>query len=89
MTKMIAYNFKCENCNHEFEYYLPLAHRDLPTTKPCPECAHFEVIRPPQFGGFNVPEGSVGNAANGYSSYHGDAENFKARSEGKPAPYKK
>ena len=86
---MIEYVFRCENCKHEFEYHLPMAHRDLPTTKPCPKCSHFEVIRPPAVGGIHVPEGAVGNAANGYSSYHGDSENFKARAAGKPEPYPK
>jgi hypothetical protein len=86
---MIAYRYLCEHCEHEFEYHVPMAHRDLPTTKPCPKCNHFEVIRPPAVGGIEVPEGGVGNAKNGYSSYHGDAENFKARSDGRPLPYSK
>jgi len=38
-------------------------------------------------GGFTVPEGAYGNAANGYSTTHGDAENFKAKAAGKPKPY--
>lgn len=86
---MPLYEYKCENCKHEFEYHAPIAHRELACTKPCPKCSYFDVYRIPGCAGFTVPEGGCGNAANGYSSTHGDAENFKARQEGKPEPYKK
>ena len=86
---MPNYLYKCESCGEEFEYQLAIKLRDLPTTHPCPKCSHFEVRKEVGCAGFTVPEGDVGNAANGYSSYHGDAENFKARDKGKPLPYPK
>jgi putative FmdB family regulatory protein len=35
---MPNYAFKCENCDHNFDEMLNLSDRDIPLTKPCPEC---------------------------------------------------
>ena len=86
---MPVYQYKCFWCGKDFEDYHPVAHRDLPETQPCPYCAQFEVSRVLTVPHFTVPEGGVGNAANGYASTHGDAENFMARDKGEPLPYPK
>lgn len=86
---MILYSYQCKECYIEFEEYHSMAHRDVPLTKPCPACNKFAVIRMMGNGGFIVPEGGCGNAANGYSSYHGDAELFKAKGTAREAKLKK
>jgi putative FmdB family regulatory protein len=43
---MPTYEYRCTKCNHEFEDMLPVNDRDIPTTKPCPECkAKQKVVR--------------------------------------------
>ena len=85
---MILYGYVCSNCGLKFEELLNMEYRDLPTTKECRRCGEYSVIRALRCN-FNIPEGSCGNAANGYSSTHGDSENFKARAKGEKEPYPK
>lgn len=75
---MITYLFKCDKCGNTFEKRLEMGERNRPTLEPCPSCLTESIYRVPGYGGFSVPEGGCGNAKNGYSSYHGDSENFKA-----------
>jgi len=42
---MPNYAFKCEKCDHSFDEMLSLSDRDVPTTKPCPNCKKKKVIR--------------------------------------------
>ena len=42
---MPNYAFKCENCDHGFDEILNLSDRDIPLTKPCPECNKKKVFR--------------------------------------------
>lgn len=74
------YQFKCDNCDNEWEELLDVKDRNLPTTFPCDRCNTYNVYRVVGCGGFNVTEGACGNAANGYSSYVGDEQIFKAKS---------
>lgn len=76
---MISYDYECQACGFSREVILSSSKlRDEPVEKPCPNCQAMSVIRIIGGAGFTVPEGACGNAANGYSSYHGDSENFKA-----------
>lgn len=84
---MVVYEYVCDNCNRSFEESHHIKDRDYPTKFPCPRCLKYSIRRVISVGGFSVPEGSCGNAANGYSTYVGDAENFKAKSEGRKPPY--
>jgi putative FmdB family regulatory protein len=86
---MPIFEYVCSNCNFNWEDIVPTEYRDLPTTYPCPRCQQHTVEKAIRAFSFSVPEGSCGNAANGYSSTHGDAENFKAKSKGEPIPYPK
>ena len=36
---MPIYEYKCENCGHEFEEMLHFSERDNPINAPCPTCA--------------------------------------------------
>ena len=84
---MILYEYICSSCTHTFTEMHNMCSRNKPLAFPCPSCGEYEVYRKMGCGGFSVPEGSCGNAANGYSSTLGDSENFKARAQGKPLPY--
>lgn len=84
---MPLYAYECFECEHAFEEMYPVKLRDVPTTYPCPRCGEYSIERGVGCAGFTVPEGGAGNAANGYSSTHGDAENFKARDKGEPPAY--
>ena len=42
---MPNYAFKCENCDHGFDEMLNLSDRDIPLTKPCPECKKNTIFR--------------------------------------------
>lgn len=35
---MPTYNYKCSNCNHEFEKFLKISEMNIPLEQPCPEC---------------------------------------------------
>lgn len=78
---MIYYEYKCDNCGDTFSRMLPMDERDKPTLKGCEKCEQLSIYRVLGCGSFTVPEGGCGNAANGYSSYVGDAEIFKAKSK--------
>lgn len=74
----MRYGYMCGDCMLEFEEDQPVDLRDLPTGSPCPRCGEYSVERMMGTPRINVPVGNVGNAENGYSSTHGDSENFKA-----------
>ena len=84
---MILYEFCCGHCYLKWEEMLSMEHRDLPTTLPCKRCGEYEVRRVPARVSFVVKEGACGNASTGYSSTVGDAERFKAKSEGRKSEY--
>jgi len=84
---MALYMYVCEHCYLKWEDIQPIALRDLPTTLPCPRCQEYEVRRVPARVSFVVKEGACGNASTGYSSTVGDAERFKAKSEGRKSEY--
>lgn len=84
---MIRYSYKCEYCWHTWEEDRRVDEREIPTVLPCPKCHEYGVYKLIGSAGFSVPEGGVGNSANGYSSTHGDAEIFKAKSRGEKPPY--
>lgn len=84
---MPTYEYYCKNCGHTFEFFTSIEYREMPCTTPCKKCGAFEVKRDISAVNFNVPEGGCGNSANGYNTYHGEAENFKAKSKGEPPPY--
>ena len=86
---MPLYEYVCNNCSLVWEDFMPAEYRALPTTYPCPRCQQYTVEKAIRSFSFSIPEGACGNAANGYSTTHGDAENFKARSKGQPIPYPK
>ncbi len=85
----MLYEYKCENCEYIFEQDYKVENREVPTIQPCPKCGEYYVKKMIGCGGFSVPEGGVGNSKNGYATTHGDSENFKAKSKGKPRPYPK
>ena len=85
----MLYEYECTKCGHRFEEMHKIENRLVPTTHPCPRCEEYEVFKITGCAGFSVPEGGCGNAANGYATTHGDSENFKAKSSGKPRPYPK
>lgn len=35
---MGVYNYKCRECEHEFDRYLKMDDRKIPLEEPCPEC---------------------------------------------------
>lgn len=75
----VIYEYVCEHCNRKFETMVDsIADRDNPTKRQCIRCGKYRIVRVLSPGAFFVPEGSCGNAKNGYSSYHGDSANFKA-----------
>lgn len=86
---MPIYEYMCTECGMKWEDKFPVEYRDLPETHPCPRCQTYSVKKMVGMFSFIVPEGAYGNAANGYATTHGDAENFKAKSAGKPIPYPK
>ena len=78
---MILYQYECTKCNYKHDMFVEnIDCRDEPIrTLVCPECDGGKTFKRNLGGaGFTVPEGSCGNAANGYSSFHGDSENYKA-----------
>lgn len=77
-TMMILYKYFCLRCDWEEEMLKEMKDRYEPMKEPCPNCKEMTVEKWMGTGGFTVPEGGCGNAANGYSSYYGDSENFKA-----------
>ena len=84
---MPLFEYVCDHCNRKWEEFHKVEHRDTPLAFPCPRCQEYSVRRliTPVF--FHVSEGACGNAATGYSSTVGDAENWKARDKGEPEPY--
>ena len=85
---MPVYEYYCSTCGYVFEECYKIEWRDYPTTLPCPRCvAGYTVSRRLTVPTIDVKEGACGNASTGYSSTHGDAENFKARQRGEPIPY--
>ena len=83
----MIYTYLCDCCEEKWEESRKVSDRYLPTTLPCSKCGEMSVIKVPDAPMIKVPEGALGNAENGYSSTHGDAENFKAKSKGEPLPY--
>jgi len=86
---MPSYIYLCSHCGLKFERQLSVDMRNLPLIEECPRCQEYEVIKLPSVCTIKVPEGNCGNAANNYSSTHGDSENARARNRGEPEPYKK
>lgn len=87
---MISYDYVCEECGWVEERLVDsVEDRDSYCGLPCTSCGSTSTIRPPASAGFTVPEGGCGNAANGYSSYHGDSEIFKARGTDREAKVRK
>jgi len=41
----MTYDYQCEKCNAQFEEIHPIADRDLPADRPCPQCAAHSVTR--------------------------------------------
>jgi len=69
---MIFANAKCEKCNHVFEITKQNTLDDFVLGK-CPECKSKKVHRLFGLGCFNVSQGKLGRAANGYETqftYH-------------------
>ena len=83
----MIYQYSCDNCHYVYEDNFKVEWRDYPTTQPCPRCHQYEVRRDITVPTIDVKEGACGNASTGYSSTHGDAENFKARQRGEAIPY--
>lgn len=52
---MPTYNYKCTDCDNEFEKYEKIPDRDASTTLPCEMCGGV-VIRPPAIGGFGFDD---------------------------------
>ena len=75
----IMYEYGCQACRYQWEEMLSSDDRYKPVNEGCPKCGKLEVMKVCGNAGFTVPEGGCGNASNGYSSYHGDAELFKAK----------
>lgn len=75
---MILYEYLCDNCKEYFTDVCSIEDRDQLTKEICQSCGAMSVRRLLTTGGFTVPEGGCGNAKNGYSSYHGDSQNFKS-----------
>lgn len=85
----MTYEYECKNCGYGFEMFqVHSDDRDAPTKLKCAKCGERAIVRLISQVSIDVPEGAYGNAANGYSSTHGDAENFKAIGKG-PKPYDK
>ena len=83
----MIYEYHCDQCEFTWEDNFKVDWRDYPTTQPCPRCKQYEVRRVLCVPTIDVREGACGNASTGYSSTHGDAENFKAKSRGEAIPY--
>lgn len=57
---MPLYQYRCEECNHEFEMFRRMSEYKLACEEPCPECSamsvvqvintHFELMAPDQVG---------------------------------------
>ena len=76
---MISYKYYCTECDWEGEMLVPkIDDRDYYVGTWCPSCTKETLRRAIGPTAFKVSEGGCGNAANGYSSYYGDSENFKA-----------
>ena len=74
----MRYDYRCYLCGNEWEDDFAVEYRDLPTTQPCEKCGEYGVIRLMATSLVQVLEGGCGNSKNGYSSTHGDSENFKS-----------
>ena len=53
---MPTYDYKCGNCDHEFEEILLISKREEPTKVPCQECGGEvkQIIAAPYFGYDNI-----------------------------------
>ena len=53
---MPTYDYKCEECEYEFEEMLLISKRDEPTKEPCKECGGEikQVMYAPYFGYDNI-----------------------------------
>lgn len=75
----ILYSYECKECGEPRDILVDcIDDRDKPCEEILCQLCQGELKR--NLGGscFFVPEGSCGNAKNGYSSYHGDSANYKA-----------
>ena len=83
---MILYSYICTDpmCGHIFDLFVEnINERDKPCeTEVCLVCGE-PIRRMLGCCAFKIPEGASGNAANGYSSYHGDSEIFKRKNRRK------
>ena len=52
---MPTYNYKCSECEHEFEMFLPIKDREVPVKSSCPECEKTKCVE--QF--LPVPPGAA------------------------------
>ena len=52
---MPNYDYCCDSCEHTWDDIFPIAKRDTPTKKPCPECSENTVRR----GWITAPVGGV------------------------------
>lgn len=53
---MALFNFKCTNCDKEFDKFLSIANYKLPESEPCPSCGELKVqkiISPPNMFQFD------------------------------------
>lgn len=41
---MAIYNYKCKECEHEFQEHLRMDDRKLPEESPCPECGKEDAV---------------------------------------------
>jgi putative FmdB family regulatory protein len=46
---MPTYQYRCSECSHEFEVFLPISKIETPTKEQCPNCSKIAVER--QFSG--------------------------------------
>jgi len=51
---MPNYGFICDKCNHSFDEYLQIGDRELPLSKPCPNCKKKKGVRR-QYDSFSQP----------------------------------
>jgi putative FmdB family regulatory protein len=85
---MPLFEYECDACGETYEIQCKVNERMRMSNQICPECREGKLKKLiGNRGGFRLKPGSVGWADEGYATHYGDAENFKARSAGKPEPF--